>query len=92
MFEFQNHQQKKKEKKKKRKKKKILSVEFCNLPISGTDSDVAGTSSAMSNMNIEKARKTERPRLIFSPDVVGSQKVRRVSTDNMMQGTETHKK
>ncbi len=55
--------------------------------MSGTDSEVAGTSSAMSNMNMEKARKTERPRLIFSLDVAGSQKVSKVSIESIIQGT-----
>lgn len=55
--------------------------------MSGTDSDVAGTSSAISSMNMENAKNTERPRLIFSPDVVGSQNVSNVSTDSMMHGT-----
>ena len=55
-------------------------------PISGTDSDVAGTSSAISSMNMENARNTDRPRLIFSPDVGGNQNVNSVSTDNIIHG------
>jgi len=55
--------------------------------MSGTDSDVAGTSSAMSSINMEKVRNTERPRLIFSPEVHGSQKVSSVRTDSITQGT-----
>ena len=53
----------------------------------GTASDDAGTSSAMSSMNMEKARNTDRPRVTFSPDVGGNQKVIKVSTDSMVHGT-----
>jgi hypothetical protein len=53
----------------------------------GTASDVAGTSSAMSSINMENARKTDSPRVIFSPEVGGSQNVNNVSTDNMTHGT-----
>ena len=59
----------------------------CYLPINGTDSDVAGTSSAISNINMEKARNTESPRVIFSPEVGGSQKVSNVKADSMTHGT-----
>ena len=38
--------------------------------MSGTDSEVAGTSSAMSSMNMENARKTDNPKLIFSPEII----------------------
>ena len=44
-------------------------VELLNLPMRGTDSEVDGTSSAMSSMNMEKARNTDSPKLIFSPDI-----------------------
>ena len=54
--------------------------------MSGTDSDVAGTSSAINSMNMEKARKTDRPRLTFSPLVGGSQKVSRVRTESITHG------
>ena len=47
-----------------------------HLPMRGTDSEVAGTSSAISSMNIENARKTERPKLIFSPGKEEHSKVR----------------
>ena len=53
----------------------------------GTASEEAGTSSAMSSMNMEKARNTDSPRVTFSPEVGGNQKVIRVSTDNMQHGT-----
>lgn len=56
------------------------------IPISGTDSDVAGTCSAISSINIEKARKTDSPSVIFSPEVGGNQKVSKVSADNMTHG------
>ncbi len=45
-----------------------------HTPMSGTDSDVAGTSSAISSMNMEKARNTDSPRLIFSPAKVEHEK------------------
>ena len=48
---------------------------------------MAGTSSAISSINIENARNTDKPRLIFSPDVVGSQNVNNVRMDSMMHGT-----
>ena len=38
--------------------------------MSGTDSDVAGTSSAISSMNMENARNTDNPKLIFSPEII----------------------
>ena len=59
--------------------------------MSGTDSEDAGTSSAMSSMNMEKVRKTLRPKLIFSPEVHGNQKVNRVKTLSITHGTMTLK-
>ena len=56
-------------------------------PINGTASDVAGTSSAISSMNIEKAKKTDNPRVIFSPETGGSQKVIMFKVDSIAQGT-----
>lgn len=58
-----------------------------SVPINGTDSEVAGTSSAISSMNMEKARKTESPSVIFSPEVGGSQKVNNVKADSITHGT-----
>lgn len=56
-------------------------------PMSGTASDVAGTSSAIRSINMEKARKTDRPSVIFSPEVGGSQNVNNVKIDSITHGT-----
>lgn len=56
------------------------------LPISGTNSEVAGILSAMSNMNTEKANRTVIPSVIFSPESGGSQKPSRLSTVSHKQG------
>jgi hypothetical protein len=37
-----------------------------NLPIRGTASEVAGTSSAISSMNMENARNTDSPRVTYT--------------------------
>ena len=56
------------------------------LPISGTNSDVAGMLSAMSSMKTEKARRTVMPRVIFSPESGGSQKPSKLRTVSQRQG------
>ena len=43
-----------------------------DLPMIGTDSDVAGTFSATINMKTENATKQVNPRVTFSPDEVGN--------------------
>jgi hypothetical protein len=62
-------------------------MQTISLPIKGTDSEVAGTSSAISNINMENARKTDSPRVIFSPEVGGSQNVSNVKADSITHGT-----
>ena len=57
--------------------------------MSGTESEVVGTSSAISSMNMEYVRKTDRPRLTFSFEVAGSQKVNKVKTLSIRHGTMT---
>ena len=52
---------------------------FVYLPISGTNSEVAGMDSAISNMKKENANRTVIPRVIFSPESGGSQNPSKLS-------------
>jgi len=48
--------------------------------MSGTDSEVAGVLSAMSNMKTENASRTVMPSVTFSPESAGSQNPVTLST------------
>ena len=60
--------------------------EHVYIPISGTNSDVAGILSAISSMNTEKASSTVIPSVIFSPESGGNQKPSRLSTVSQRHG------
>ena len=53
------------------------------------DSDVVGTASAISSMNMEKVRKTVSPIPIFSRELLGRQNVSSVRQLSMTHGTST---
>ena len=57
-----------------------------HLPISGTNSDVAGILSAISNIKTENANKTVMPSVIFSPLSGGNQNPRRDKMDSHRHG------
>ena len=57
-----------------------------NSPMSGTNSDVAGILSAMSNIKTENASSTVMPRVIFSPESGGSQNPSRLRILSHRQG------
>ena len=57
------------------------------LPIRGTNSDVGGILSAMSNMNTEYERSTVMPSVIFSPASGGRQKASRLSMFSHTHGS-----
>lgn len=59
---------------------------YYNLPISGTNSDVAGIFSAISNMKTENASKTVMPSVIFSPESGGSQNPSKLRIVNHKHG------
>ena len=50
--------------------------------MSGTNSEVAGMLSAISSMKTEKASSTVMPSVIFSPESGGSQKPKRLGTND----------
>jgi len=55
----------------------------------GIDSDVVGTASATSSMNMEKVRKTVSPSPTFSRELLGRQNVRSASELSMTHGAIT---
>ena len=57
-----------------------------HLPISGTNSNVAGILSAMSNMKTENASRTVMQRMIFSPESGGSQNPSKDNTVSHRRG------
>ena len=59
---------------------------YNNLPISGTNSEVAGILSAISNIKTENANRTVMPRVIFSPESGGNQKPNKLRMLNQRQG------
>ena len=56
------------------------------LPSIGTASDVRGIESAIITRNTVKARRTERPNEIFSPESGGSKKPIMMRTESMKHG------
>ena len=65
---------------------KLPNSSTLDLPIKGTNSEVAGIFSAISNMNTENANKTVIPRVIFSPESGGSQNPNRLKIVNHKHG------